>query len=110
MKKKNSMVHEIGHDLLVIGLLFILGYISWIAYTKFKALDEKEIIIIAKQQETNRAWEEVNKAYERKAKLEEDALKVESKILNLEKKIQDTKDSYKRIERIQKDLDRIIGK
>ena len=50
------------------------------------------------------------KAQERKAQLEEDAKKVEARIEAINKKLQETKESYKRIDRIQKDLDRIIGK
>ena len=107
LKKKYN--HDLSHDITILIFIFILGYASWWIWEQDKKLDLKEQAIIAKQQEINIAWNEVNKAQLRKAKLEEEASETEAKIAKAEKKFNDMKAEYKRIDRIQKDLVRIIG-
>ena len=108
MKKKHDT--SLGHDLVILAFIMFLSYAGWWIYDQSRIIDAEQKKLIAKQEEANAAWTEVAKAQERKAQLEEDAKKVEARIEAINKKLLETKESYKRIDRIQKDLDRIIGK
>ena len=103
--------HEtsLGHDLVILAFIMFLSYAGWWIYDQSRIIDKERENLFNKQQEANTAWMEVAKAQERKAQLEEDAKKVEARIEAINKKLLETKESYKRIDRIQKDLDRIIG-
>ncbi len=108
--KKRRHETSLGHDLVILAFIMFLSYAGWWIYDQSRIIDIEREKLFQKQQETNIAWSEVAKAQERKAHLEEDAKKVEARIEAINKKLQETKESYKRIDRIQKDLDRIVGK
>lgn len=101
---------SLGHDLVILAFIMFLSYAGWWIYDQSRIIDRERENLFNKQQEANTAWAEVVKAQERKAQLEEDAKKVEARIEAINKKLLETKESYKRIDRIQKDLDRIVGK
>ena len=108
--KKRKQDTSLGHDLVILAFIMFLSYAGWWIYDQSRIIDIERENLFNKQQEANAAWIEVSKAQERKAKLEEDAKKVEARIEAINKKLLETKESYKRIDRIQKDLDRIVGK
>ena len=108
--RKQKHETSLGHDLVILAFIMFLSYAGWWIYDQSRIIDKERENLFNKQQEANTAWIEVAKAQERKAQLEEDAKKVVARIEAINKKLLETKESYKRIERIQKDLDRIVGK
>lgn len=106
-KKKHDT--SLGHDLVILAFVMFLGYAGWWIFDQSRIIDVEKQKVADKQREAAIAWAEVAKAQERKVQLEEDAKKVEARIEAINKKLLETKESYKRIDRIQKDLDRIIG-
>ena len=108
--RKQKHETSLGHDLVILAFIMFLSYAGWWIYDQSRIIDKERENLFNKQQEANTAWIEVAKAQERKAQLEEDAKKVEARIEAINKKLLETKESYKRIDRIQKDLDRIVGK
>ena len=108
MRKKRQDT-SLGHDLVILAFVMFLGYAGWWIFDQSRIIDIEKEKVAEKQKEAAIAWNEVTKALERKAQLEEDAKKVEARIEAINKKLLETKESYKRIDRIQKDLDRIIG-
>jgi len=108
--KKAKFNTELNHDIFVLCLMALLFFAAYHVYAAYQKVTLKENAFYQKEIEAGKAWEEVNKAYERKAKLEEEAKEKEAIVAKYEQKIQDVKNNYKRLDRIQKDLDRIIGK
>lgn len=108
--KKGRFNSELNHDIFVLCLMAFLMFAAWHVYAAYKIVEKKEEALVQKEIEAGKAWAEVAKAHERKAKLEEEAKQAEAVIARYEQKIQDVKNNFKRIDRIQKDLDRIIGK
>ena len=108
--RKQKHDTSLGHDLVILAFIMFLSYAGWWIYDQSRIIDKERENLFNKQQEANTAWAEVVKAQECKAQLEEDAKKVEARIEAINKKLSETKESYKRIDRIQKDLDRIVGK
>ena len=117
VQKKRKLEESLGHELFIIALFLLLIGAGYYVYLGYKVNQEKEKIIAQKQEETNLAWQkvaearlEVDKAYQRKEQLEKDAKRIQEKIDGYEKRILEVRSQYKRLDRIQKDLDRIIGK
>ena len=117
MLHKKQVNESFGHEMFVIGLFLIIIGFGYYNYLGYKANNEKEKVIAEKQVLVDKAYqkvaeanEEVVKAYQRKDQLEKDAKKIQEKIDGYEKRIQEVRNQYKRLDRIQKDLDRIIGK
>lgn len=108
--KKRRFTSELNHDIFVLCLMAFLMFAAWHVYAAYQKVEKKEAALIQKEIEAGEAWKEVAKAHERKTKLEEEAKQAEVVIAKYEQKIQDVKNNFKRIDRIQKDLDRIIGK
>lgn len=115
--RKRRLEESLGHELFVLSLVFALLFAAYHVWLGYKEVQKKEAIILVKQQEVDLAWKKVEEAkaevilaYERKAKLEEDSKKIQEKIDTYEKRILEVRSQYKRLDRIQKDLDRIIGK
>ncbi len=117
MQKKKKLEESLGHELFVLALFILLLFASYQVYAFYKQVQKRDDDVAAKQVQVDLAWSKVAEAYkeveaanQRKAKLEDDAKRIQEKIDGYEKRILEVRSQYKRLDRIQKDLDRIIGK